>query len=57
MVGPGEPLTVQTLRTGNFMVSLSLVDSLGSHAVNVSRPVRFPALAPHDAHTRAHTYS
>lgn len=32
-------LTNQTLRAGNFMVSLSLVDSLGSRAVNVSRPV------------------
>ncbi|KWU47541.1 hypothetical protein RHOSPDRAFT_30970 [Rhodotorula sp. JG-1b] len=32
------PVNENNLRLGNFMVSLSLVDSLGSHAVNVSRP-------------------
>ncbi|TKA50183.1 hypothetical protein B0A53_06414 [Rhodotorula sp. CCFEE 5036] len=33
------PVNENNLRLGNFMVSLSLVDSLGSRAVNVSRPV------------------
>ncbi|GAA5968086.1 hypothetical protein JCM8115_000026, partial [Rhodotorula mucilaginosa] len=32
------PVNENNIRLGNFMVSLSLVDSLGSRAVNVSRP-------------------
>ncbi|GAA5986533.1 hypothetical protein JCM10908_003788 [Rhodotorula pacifica] len=52
------PVNENNLRLGNFMVSLSLVDSLGTPVLNVSRPaILDPSSISHPLHSKSRSSS